>query len=703
MLAQTVQRLPGAERITIGAAVSVLEDTSGKLSIAEISSAGMQSRFAPSDDVILNFPPFSKSWHWVRIDLGDASLDTLFLEVAQPLLPRVELYTKTAAENWTGMVAGYLTNPDARAVNALTPVFPLPRGGGNVYLRLPPGLVPIPLVLWTAREYKVVADRRILAFGLYMGILLFTLVNNTFLFFSLRNWIYIHYVLIVAGFIGFSAAAEGYSRYLFPGTDPMYLYILIPIFSSPISLSYGLLFLEVKEYIRWWYLLGLGILGYLGLYVIATLLLPFPVVSIVNQVNALITIVTLICFGLATGARGSRLGYWFAGTYLVFLVTAVLEVAYIRTGSPVYLFQTSYISIGILIEVVMLALLLSRRFEWERRSAEEARAGVQAELLKSTRENERIVREQNAQLEDRIAERTVQISEQNQGLERSLNRLKMAQAKLVESEKLASLGQLTAGVAHEINNPVNFISVGVNSLKQNFQDILESLTRYLELDPATTGVEEITALRAHDDRINLAESIDDSNRLFRSIDNGVERTVNIVKSLRNFSRLDEGDRKWVDLHEGIESTLRLLSSNIRQKAEIIKDYGDLPPVNCQAGKINQVILNLLNNAIQAIPSRGTITITTRHHAARGEVEIGIADDGAGISTTNLQHVFEPFFTTKAVGKGTGLGLSISHGIVEENGGKIEVESTVGTGTTFTITLPVDGTALPDRLDNTPQV
>jgi len=294
---------------------------------------------------------------------------------------------------------------------------------------------------------------------------------------------------------------------------------------------------------------------------------------------------------------------------------------------------------------------------------------------------------QYERLEQKVAERTAEVMRQKEVLEKSLADLKMAQAKLVESEKMASLGQLTAGIAHEINNPINFVSAGVKNLIRNFEEAKEVMDTYLNPDADTDEVAQQLSEKRR--RQQILEIFEDSAILFKSIQNGVDRTISIVKSLRNFSRLDEGEVKAVDLHEGLDSTLEILQNQIKKKADIVKRYGQLPPVDCAAGKINQVFMNILNNALQAMDERGTITLETKHLPDKNEVEIAISDTGKGMSEEVKRRLFEPFFTTKPVGEGTGLGLSISYSIIEEHKGRIEVESEPGKGSTFRIFLPVN--------------
>jgi len=272
--------------------------------------------------------------------------------------------------------------------------------------------------------------------------------------------------------------------------------------------------------------------------------------------------------------------------------------------------------------------------------------------------------ELNLRLEDRVRERTAQLQDANRELAEAYTELKNAETKLVHFEKMASLGRLVAGVAHEINNPVSFIATSVAPLRRRLAQASES---------------EVAAM--------LREAEDIADIMAR----GAERTVAIVKDLRSFSRLDEATRKLVDLHEGLEVTLRLLEPRWRDRITIHRDYGTLPLVECDPGQVNQVFMNVLANACDAIAGAGNIWIGTRHDG--DEVTVTIRDDGHGIAADVVGRVFDPFFTTKDVGGGTGLGLAISHGIVSAHGGRIEVESAPGAGATFRIVLPAGATAV----------
>lgn len=261
-------------------------------------------------------------------------------------------------------------------------------------------------------------------------------------------------------------------------------------------------------------------------------------------------------------------------------------------------------------------------------------------------------------------------------------KLQHSQEMLIQQEKLASIGILTAGVAHEINNPINFITSNIKSLKLDITEVLEILNKY---EQATTPAE-LKEVAIAKKELDLEVSIKEIDTLLKGIEEGAQRTAAIVKDLKVLSRLNEADRKIVDLHEGINSSLILLNHTYQGRIEIIKEYGAIPPIECFAGKINQVILNILSNAIQSIQNKGTIRIKTTQVGVN--VEISFKDTGSGISEENKHKIFTPFFTTKDIGEGTGLGLALSYSIIKDHHGKIDFYSVKGKGTEFIITLPV---------------
>ena len=295
-------------------------------------------------------------------------------------------------------------------------------------------------------------------------------------------------------------------------------------------------------------------------------------------------------------------------------------------------------------------------------------------------------------LETQVAERTRQIfnqkdklQEQKEELHAILENLKTTQSQLLQAEKMASLGQLVAGIAHEINNPVTFISAGVESLEMNINDVREVLDTFHTITPgnAREKLEEIEALK---ERIEYDIAIDEIKTLIDSIKSGTARTTEIVNGLRTFSRLDEDVLKFANVHDGLDSTLVLLRNKFKERIKIEYQYGDIPLIECYPGQLNQVFMNILSNAVAAIENEGIIRISTSE--SDGLVRISIRDNGPGIPEEILPKIFDPFFTTKNVGEGTGLGLSITHGIIEKHKGSITASSEPGKGTEFIIVIPV---------------
>jgi two-component system NtrC family sensor kinase len=280
-------------------------------------------------------------------------------------------------------------------------------------------------------------------------------------------------------------------------------------------------------------------------------------------------------------------------------------------------------------------------------------------------------------------------------LEESNRNLKQAQVQLVQSERLASLGLLSAGVAHEINNPLSFIISNLNTLESYAGNIKTLLGRYSQLEASvadlnTTGVQELKEeIRQIKEKLEIPYILEDLPRLIAESCDGARRIKEIVQGLRTFSRADEAELESADINGIIDSTLKLVWNELKYKAEVVKEYGQLPPLLCHPQQLSQVFMNLMINAAQAIEKKGKITLKT--YQKDSDIFIEVSDTGCGIPPEVLPHIFEPFFTTKEVGKGTGLGLSIVQGIIQAHGGTIRAQSRPGGGSRFTIRLPIVAT------------
>ncbi|WDU61254.1 ATP-binding protein [Pseudomonas poae] len=291
---------------------------------------------------------------------------------------------------------------------------------------------------------------------------------------------------------------------------------------------------------------------------------------------------------------------------------------------------------------------------------------------------------QTSHLEHLVEQRTLALTQAGQALQLEIDERKQLESQLVQSEKLASLGQLAAGVAHEINNPVGFISSNLGTLGGYFNQLQEMLDAYRQAETAVGG-DHLEALRR---RLDLDFLKEDIPTLLRESRDGIGRVAQIVKDLKDFSRVDNDQTwQWANLQQGIDSTLNIVASELKYKADVIKHYTPLPDIECLASQLNQVVMNLVINAAQAMgPERGTITIS---NGVEGEnIWLEVADNGCGIAPDSVQKIFDPFFTTKPVGEGTGLGLSLSYGIVKKHRGAISVSSELGKGTTFRVVLPI---------------
>lgn len=379
-------------------------------------------------------------------------------------------------------------------------------------------------------------------------------------------------------------------------------------------------------------------------------------------------------------------------TWLTFVVAAIAVMATVNDQGSFAAdnLNQSLMQLQSFIGVITLTVLVLTATIAERAQAEKQLRLAFAELAQS-----------NENLEARVQQRTEELHDKNIALEEILQTLKRTQTQMIQSEKMSALGQMVAGVAHEINNPVNFIHGNLNYLAEHCQSLSRILKTYQHYSPE---LPEALKLELENSDIDFLE--EDLTKIIESMKTGTYRIQNIILSLRNFSRLDEAELKAVDIHQGIDSTLVILQHRLKANADrpeiqMIKLYGALPLVECDSGSLNQVFMHLLSNAIDAVElsnqgrsfqdilSQPNIIKIQSEKIDESWVRLTIADNGVGISDSVLAKIFDPFFTTKPVGKGTGLGLSISYQIVtERHGGKLWCESAPEQGTQFIVEIPI---------------
>ncbi len=527
--------------------------------------------------------------------------------------------------------------------------------------------------------------------SVYMGILLIMFLYNLFLYFATKDNNYVVYTTYILLLALAQVTATGYAaKFLWPNWVELNQYAVI-VTSSLSALAgavFAMFFLQTRVYLPQAHKLMLALAGIYLIGIFASLFGWITVGYFILNYNSLLLVIVVLTSSILIARKGFRAAYFYLIAWVALLSSFIILVLRNLNFLPYNNFTAYIFFIGSGFEVALLSIALADKINTLRREKEAS----QAAALHASLENEQLVREQNVVLEKRVAERTEELQQTNQQLTDAFGELKDAQIQLVEAEKMASLGQLTAGIAHEINNPINFVKSNIKPLQLDFKDLVEVIEEYEKLH--TIRPEHMAAKLASIDQLKKSIDLDfvktEISSLMFGIKEGAERTAEIVRGLRTFSRLDESQIKTVNIHDGIESTLVLLRNSSPDHVKISLDLKANGNIECFPGKLNQVFMNIINNAIQAIKSKGvkqpeSILISTRD-VGDAEVEIRIRDSGPGMSAEVKQKIFDPFFTTKDVGEGTGLGLAIVFKIVQEHSGKIEVVSAEGEGAEFIITL-----------------
>ena len=638
---------------------------------------------------------------WFRLPVTNKGKEKLelLLEIAYPLLDEVELFVPSSNGHYKSIKLGEHQSFSARKYKVPNYAFDIQLPGYEktiFFLRVKSTeQIILPIYLSNERSFLKEMNDDSLISGIYIGIVGIMAIYNLFLFFSVRERGYLYYVLYVlcAGIT--QMGIKGYSfQYLWPNLT--YFATKGPIIFGCLSGLCALLFADS--------FLQLPKNAPRSRRVITAFIILFVVGSLLTLLN--LTQPAFMVMQLTTGAGSLFVLYlsyrvmingYKPAKYFVYGWTILL------LGSVVFLLKdygilkyNDFTSNAVQIASVVEMALLSFGLAYSINILKEEKEASQVRELAISLENEKLIREQNIVLEQKVDERTRELTESNESLQTTLTHLKETQSQLVEAEKMASLGQLTAGVAHEINNPINFVTSNVAPLKRDIKMIWETLEEVerIAFKEGISETEKQLQIKKFKEDLDIDYLKTEVDFLLKGMHDGAHRTAEIVKSLRIFSRVDEDTLKFADLNEGLESTMVILNSLLNNTIEVDKIYGDMPKVECHAGKLNQVFLNIVTNAIYAVNKKfnhdvgGKIWIETGVHADNTSVFIKIADNGIGIPKEIHERIFEPFFTTKDVGEGTGLGMSIAYNTIAKHHGKIIVDSEVGQGTSFTLLIPI---------------
>ncbi len=634
---------------------------------------------------------------WLRLRVHNQTNEhNLFLLVAQPSLDEICLYTKDQKGEWEKLRLGNYKAYNNRYIKIPNYTFPLTiptNSNKEFYISIQSkDQIQIPIFVGTERAVSQYAFNKSIIFGIYIGIIIIMALYHFFIYFSVKKVSYLFYVLFIVSVGLVQMDFQGYAfKFLWPNRPWIALNstFLIPMLSGISTALFVKKFLYTKFFTP---KLDVGINMYMFLCVSAAVigLIGYHFVGVqLLQAIALIGAIYAMIIASFIIKKGYRPAKFFLFAFAIFFVSIIVFVLRNFNVIPYNLFTSYILEIGSTIQIVLLSFALADEINSYRKAKEES----QSHAFEVLKENDRIIKEQNVTLEREVKVRTAALSESNENLQNLLIDLKQAQTKLIEAEKLASLGMLTAGIAHEINNPINFVTSNVSPLRRDIDQIFEALKELERIGLSEGSLnEKKEQIKSVQSKLEIDYLREEIKFLLEGIEDGAKRTTGIVKSLRIFSRVDEYDLKLADINLGMQSTLVILNSHFDNNIKIETEYVDLPLIECYPGKLNQVFLNLLTNAAYELKKKfgnkpgGKLKITTK--VDRDFVYIRVKDNGSGIPEEMKSKIFDPFFTTKDVGEGTGLGLSIAYQTIIRHQGEIVINSTLGEGAEFVVKLPL---------------
>ncbi|MGN6645128.1 MAG: sensor histidine kinase [Cytophaga sp.] len=688
---KTVTYYQDSGNIPIGGYSEIFTDPADTCTIQDLVQT---DKFVAAGNTIPNLGISSKAF-WVKFTIqNESELEELLLEYGQVIIDEISIYVVTPKNN--KIVYTYHTGEkykfSKRAYDYPTYIFSIPISKGetkDVYLHLKSGEeIVIPVTLGSTTTILDANHDKGFIFGMYSGIIFVMFFFNLFIYFTLKDSIYLKYVIYVFSIGMAQASLFGYSfQYLWPDSPWManQSVYLFSCMASISALEFVKTFLQMKTNAP---LLYKGSFVFTLAYIITEILSLagyFNISYFLVLTNAGLICVYILIVAIIIFKRGFKRALFFLIAWSPLLLGIIISVLKDFDILPANNFTNYTMVTGTALEVILLSFALADRINILKREKEES----QAQTLEALLQNELIIKNQNILLEKKVEERTKELSD-------TIADLKQTQQQLVSSEKMASLGHLTAGIAHEINNPINFVVSNVKPLKKDIEDIYELIKKYENIDSLSGFQNEISEINSFKNEIDYAYLKKEIGSLLQGIEDGAGKTADIVQGLRAFSRTDENVFKRSNILDGIHSSLTLLNTELSGASiDVVKNFSDLPSIECYPGKLNQVFMNILNNAIFSIKEnkqrkeKGQLIITT--YVNNHKVHISFKDNGTGIADDVKAKVFEPFFSTKEAGKGAGLGMSIAFEIIREHNGDIQLHTEYGIGSEFVVSLPVNYT------------
>ncbi len=637
---------------------------------------------------------FSKGVLWVKVVLKNKTNQPFIpITIKSSVIDEFDLFYKSTQTLKVIHLASNFPKADVKRlsqnlihINCVV----LPDSLRTIYLRIKSNANAVfPIEFHSANEFIQDASMQNVATGAFVGVVAIMAVYNLLLLFIVKDRSYLYYVCYII-FLGLTQIlTRGYGTNFISGDKGLINDFVIPLVR--VLFGYSIL-MFVYEFLH----LHERSTGLKRFYWILFALYTTPLVAItfgdirlaytLISISAFTISVALIGIGLSLYYKGFEPAKYFLFGWTFFFGSIIISIARNQGLIAYNDFTFNVILYGSALELILFSTALADKINFYRRQKNES----QIASLTIALENERLITQQNIVLENKVNERTRELLVSNDNLLVSIENLKATQIKLVETEKMASLGQLTAGIAHEINNPINFVSANVKPLRLDFDEIFTLIEKYRAFEASPTDIKLLDDVKEYREQIDIAFVKQEILTLLEGIEDGAGRTREIVDSLRTFSRTDEQTLKLADVNREILAALVILRSTTPAYISVTPVLNHLEMINCYPGKLGQLFVNIITNSIQAINGKPlheqeNISITTKNEP--DHITIEISDTGGGIPKEIKQRIFEPFFTTKEVGEGTGLGLSIVFGIVEKHRGNIDVSSEPGIGTTFAITIP----------------